>query len=118
MYEPEEKRFAVSFVVSCKKASCIPEEAKCARCLELFVGQSVRKFDTFKISAITTGNGTRQFGVSMMATCKKPDCTLDVPRAVACCTADPDKCEMCMRSIVGHSIREMHGFHLKEIAVV
>jgi hypothetical protein len=118
MYQSTEKRFAVSFIVSCKKTPCIPEEGKCDRCLELFVGHSVRKFDNFKVSAITTGNGSRQFGVSMMATCRKPDCTSDVPRAVACCTASADKCEMCIRSVVGRSIREMHGFHVKEIAVV
>lgn len=118
MYESTEKRFAVSFVISCKKTGCTPEEGKCGRCLELYVGQSVRTFEGFKVSAITTGNGSRQFGVSFAATCKKPDCTLDVPRAVACCTASADKCEMCLSSIVSRSIRELHGFHMKEIAVV
>lgn len=113
-----EKKFAVSFIVSCKNGGCLPAEGKCDRCLEMFVGQSVRKFEDFKISGITTGNGSRQFGVSFLATCRKPDCTLDVPRAVACCTANPDKCEMCLRGIVGRSIREMHGFHMKEILVV
>ena len=118
MYQPIEKRFAVSFVVSCKKTRCVPEEGKCERCLAAFIGRSVRSFDNFKTSGITTGNGSRQFGVSFMATCKKPDCTVEVPRAVACCTASADKCEMCLSSIVGRSIRQMHGFHMKEIAVV
>ena len=118
MYEPIEKRFVVSFIVSCKKMNCTPQANKCDGCLERFVGQSVRSFEDFKVSRVTTGNGSRQFGVSFAAVCKKPDCTLDIPRAVACCTADPDKCEMCLSSIVGRSIREMHGFHMKEIAVL
>lgn len=112
-----EKKLAVSFVVSCKRTNCIPADDKCDACLESFIGRSVRKFDEFACSRITTGNGTRQFGVSFVATCKKPDCTVEIPRAVTCCTASPDKCEMCLRSIVGQSIRQMHGFHAKEIVV-
>ncbi len=118
MYEPIEKKFAVSFIVSCKKTHCFPDEAKCDACLASFVGESVRKFRDFSASRIITGNGSRQFGVSFTAECRKPDCTSDVPRAVACCTAGPDKCEMCLRLIVGRSIRAMHGFHVKEIVVV
>ena len=118
MAEYQDKKFGVSFVVSCKDMRCDAEPDACSACLHSIVGQSVKKFDGFKSSMITTANGSRQFGVSFVATCRKPDCSIDVPRAVACCTANADKCEMCLTTIVGRSVREMHGFHVKEIVVV
>jgi hypothetical protein len=114
----QDKRFVISFVVSCKDMDCRAEEAKCHDCLEGVLGQSIRKFEGLRTSAITTGNGSKQFGVSFTATCRKPDCSATVPRGVACCTSSADKCEMCLATIAGRSVREMAGLHVKEIVVV
>lgn len=114
----QDKRFAISFVVSCKDMDCRAQEAKCHDCLEAVLGQSVRKFEELKTSAITTQNGSKQFGVSFTATCRKPDCAAALPRGVACCTSSADKCEMCLGTIVGRSVRELAALHVKEIVVV
>lgn len=42
---------------------------------------------------------------------------MTTPPAVACCTAGPDKCEMCLATVVRRSVREMHAMHVKEIVV-
>ncbi|MCL4499089.1 MAG: hypothetical protein M1335_02455 [Chloroflexi bacterium] len=113
-----EKAFAVSFVVSCKNMRCEPSEAKCARCIKAIIDEHIRRMASFKCSMATTPNGSRRFHVSFIAMCRKPDCSMSVPRNVACCTAEPDKCELCLRSIVTRGIRSLRGFHIKEIAVV
>lgn len=114
----DEKRFIVSFAVSCKDLRCSPTEGQCDACLESVVGQCVRKFEGFTSSRITTGNHSRQFGVSFTAVCRKPDCTKDLARGIACCTSHPDKCAMCLRTIVGQNVQILENFHMKEICIV
>jgi hypothetical protein len=113
----EEKRFAISCIVSCKNMMCRAEADRCRSCLERVVGESVRKFDDFKASTMTTGHGSKQFGVSFVAACRKPDCSAALARGVACCTANADKCEQCLTTVVGKSIRELAGLHVKEIVI-
>ncbi len=118
MYQREEKQFVVSLIVSCKATHCSPREDDCRRCLESVLGRCVKKFDNFNSSLITTGNNSRQFGVSFTATCRKPDCSPTLARGIACCTSHPDKCAMCLRTIVGQNVHVMREFHVKEICVV
>lgn len=114
----QEKHFAVSLVVSCKDMACKRATDECDRCLEAVVTRELRKYQRFRASRITTANGSRQFGVSLEATCRLPDCAVGLPRAVACCTASADKCEMCLATIISREVRQMRGFHVKEILVV
>lgn len=114
----DQKHFSVGMVVSCKRKDCTPSEGACAHCVESFVGESVKKHDRFALRQITTGNQSKQFAISFDALCKRPDCSDPEAVAGSCCTASADKCEMCLRMIVGRGIREMHGFHAKEISVV
>lgn len=118
MIERPEKRFTVSLIISCKEMGCSPYLGDCNMCLESIISGCVRKFEDFKISQIITGNHSRQFGVSFTAICRKPDCSAGLARGIACCTAHPDKCEMCLRMIVSQDVRVIRNFHVKEIAVV
>jgi len=114
----EEKQFAIGMVVSCKRSDCHVDESLCALCVEGFVGENVRKHTHFALSQATMGNNSRQFVVSFIAHCLKPDCSGAVREPYgSCCTASSDKCEMCLRTIVSRGIREMYGFHAKEIVV-
>lgn len=112
-----EKAFAVSFAVSCKNMKCAPEGLKCTRCIKAIVDDQIRKMSSFRCSIATTANNSKRFNVSFVAVCRKPDCAPRLPRNVACCTASPEKCELCLRSIVMRGIRSLSGFHVKEIAV-
>ena len=118
MSNNEPKMYMISFVVSCKKMSCELEGEKCSQCLEGFVGENIQKHSSFSCSQVTTSNNSKQFVVSLVAHCEKPDCITVLGEEVACCTASPEKCEMCLRSIVNRGIRQMDGFHAKEITVV
>ncbi len=113
----EEKQFSIGMVVSCKRSDCTPEETVCSQCVESFIGENVKKHDQFDLRQITTSNQSKQFSLSFIAHCLKPDCSLPGAEAGACCTASAEKCEMCLRTIVGGSIKEMYGFHAKEIVV-
>ncbi len=113
-----EKQFTIGMVVSCKRSDCVPAEGACSTCVENFVGESVKLHEQFTLRQITTGNQSKQFSVSFVAHCRRPDCTTTYDGAEACCTASAEKCEMCLRTIVSRGIREMYGFHAKEIAVV
>ncbi|RJQ50781.1 MAG: hypothetical protein C4521_13585 [Actinobacteria bacterium] len=118
MIDRPEKRFTVSLIISCKEMTCPAYLADCDMCLESVVAGCVRKFEDFRVSQITTRNNSRQFGVSFTAICRKPDCNAGLARGIACCTAHPDKCEMCLRMIVSQDVRVIRNFHVKEIAVV
>ncbi|MCL5291101.1 MAG: hypothetical protein M1548_01050 [Actinobacteria bacterium] len=113
-----EKAFAVNFAVSCKNMRCEPSEAKCSRCIRAIIDEQIRRMMMFKCTMATTSNGSKRFSVSFVAICRKPDCSPQLPRNVACCTSNSEKCELCLRSIVMRSIRSLRGFHVKEIAVV
>ncbi|MHB0976911.1 MAG: hypothetical protein ACYC1U_06925 [Candidatus Aquicultorales bacterium] len=113
-----EKFFNVSFTVSCKNMRCEPSESKCARCIKSVIDEDIRKMTSYRCTTLTTPNHSKKFGVSFTAVCKRPDCSSSLPRGVACCTANAEKCEMCLRSIVGRGVRSLRGFHVKEIAVV
>ena len=118
MSGPNEKQFAVGMVVSCKRLECQPSEALCDRCVDGFIGENIKKHTHFSLSQVTTGNNSKQFVVSFIAHCLKPDCTGAAGEKYgSCCTASADKCEMCLRTIVSRGIREMYGFHTKEIVV-
>lgn len=113
-----EKQFAIGMVVSCKRFDCELDEALCGHCVEGFIGENVKKHTHFSLSQATTGNNSKQFVVSFIAHCLKPDCAGAPDQSHgSCCTASADKCEMCLRTIVSRGIREMHGFHAKEIVV-
>ncbi len=112
-----EKQFSIGMVVSCKRLDCEANGEACATCIENFIGEDVKKHTNFVLSQVTTGNGSKQFVVSFVAHCQKPDCTVSTPQAVSCCTSSSDKCEMCLRTIVSRSIQEMYGFHAKEIVI-
>lgn len=114
----DEKQFHVSFVVSCKNMKCSRKGPGCSKCIEAIVAEHIYKYADFRSSQITTPNGSRQFGVSFLVTCKKPDCSTGLPPHMACCTGNSEKCEMCLRSIIHRGIILMSGFHAKEIAVV
>ena len=114
----EEKHFSIGMVVSCKRSDCQAEAGVCAHCVQGFIGENVKKHTHFSLSEATTGNQSKQFVVSFIAHCAKPDCTGSPEEFVgSCCTASSDKCEMCLRTIVSRGIREMYGFHAKEIVV-
>jgi len=113
-----EKQFTIGMVVSCKRRDCALDEGACSTCVESFIGENIKFHDRFALRQITTGNQSKQFSVSFVAHCRRPDCTTAFDGAEACCTASAEKCEMCLRTIVNRSIREMYGFHAKEIAVV
>lgn len=112
-----EKSFAVSFAVSCKNMQCEPNEAKCQACIKSIIDAHIRHMNSFKVVPLTTSHGSRRFDVSFIALCRKPDCSESLPRNIACCTASPDKCELCLRSIVMREIHLLDGFHVKEIVV-
>lgn len=112
----EEKQFSIGVVVSCKRSDCELDESKCSNCVETFVGENIKKLERFSLSQITTGNQSKQFAISFVAHCLRPDCSTTSAEG-SCCTGSSDKCEMCLRMIVGRGIREMYGFHAKEIAV-
>ncbi len=114
----EEKTFNINFKVSCKNLRCDKQAEHCYNCLRNFVGQNIIRFSNFRCSQVTTSNNSKQFGVSFLLICIKPDCTVKVPRNVTCCTANPEKCEICLRSIVNNSIIAMEGFHAKELTIV
>lgn len=117
MVPTRDKHFTVSMVVSCKEMSCGLVGEECDACLEAVVAKHLLRHERFRASRITTANGSRQFGVSLDVICRKPDCTADLPRGVACCTASADKCEMCLSTIASRDIRELRSFHVKEIQV-
>ncbi len=112
----EEKQFAVGMVVSCKRGECGSEGEICAGCVQNFIGDSVKKHTHFSLSQATTGNGSKQFVVSFIAHCLRPDCSTTSEMG-ACCTASSEKCEICLRTIVSQSIHQLYGFHAKEIVV-
>lgn len=115
----DRKQFSIGMVVSCKRSDCAPaNEEACSDCVEGFIGENIKKHERFDLRQITTGNQSKQFSVSFLANCLRPDCTTTSDAGDACCTASVEKCEMCLRTIVGQGIREMYGFHAKEIAVV
>lgn len=118
MATKDDKQFSIGMVVSCKRSDCAPAESECAKCVENFVGENIKRHEKFSLSQITTGNQTKQFAISFIAHCLRPDCSVDPNNFGSCCTASSEKCEMCLRMIVGRGIREMFGFHAKEIAVV
>lgn len=118
MRKVAEKTFAVGFTVSCKNLRCTPEDEKCSECIETIIDEQIRLMSNFRCSMITTSNNSRQFNASFTAVCRKPDCTAIDTDYGYCCTANADKCEFCLRSIVVRGIREMNGFHVKEIAVL
>ena len=113
-----EKQFTIGMVVSCKRSDCTQAEEACSTCVESFVGENIKLHDRFALRQITTENQSKQFSVSFNAHCLRPDCTVTSDGGEACCTASAEKCEMCLRTIVSRGIREMYGFHAKEIAVV
>lgn len=117
MASMEEKQFSIGVVVSCKRSDCVLDESKCSSCVESFIGANIKKHDEFSLTQITTGNQSKQFAVSFVAHCLRPDCSATTADG-SCCTGSSEKCEMCLRLIVGRGIREMYGFHAKEIAVV
>ncbi len=113
----QEKVFNISFVVSCKNIKCQKNSIECFDCLNVFVGQHIIKYLNFRFSEIITSNNSKQFGISFNLICKKPDCTKTLPRNIVCCTANSEKCELCLRTIVNRGIIEMSGFHAKELTV-
>jgi len=118
VYTTDEKQFAIGMVVSCKRLDCHADETVCAHCVEGFVGENIKKHTHFSLSQATMGNNSKQFVVSFIAHCLKADCTgAPAEEYGSCCTASSDKCEMCLRMIVSRGIREMYGFHAKEIVV-
>ena len=112
------KQFVVGMVVSCKRFDCQMDKGLCGNCVEGFVGENVKKHTHFSLSEATTSNNSKQFVVSFVAHCLRPDCSV-APDGLSgsCCTASADKCEMCLRTIVSRGIRQMDGFHAKEIVV-
>jgi len=117
MNEREPKFYMISFVVSCKKMSCELDDTGCSDCIEGFVGENIHKHSSFSCSQVTTAHQSKQFVVSLVAHCEKPDCVSVLGEEVVCCTASQEKCELCLRSIVNRGIRQMDGFHAKEITV-
>lgn len=114
----QEKNFSIGMVVSCKRSDCDPGEAVCTSCVSDFIGENIKLYNQFSLRQITTGNQSKQFSVSFDAQCLRPDCSATtITGGEACCTASADKCEMCLRTIVSRGIREMYGFHAKEIVV-
>ena len=112
-----EKQFSVGMVVSCKRSDCAPDEEACANCVGAFVGENLKRHERFTLRQITTGNRFKQFAVSFVVHCLRPDCSAAPAEAGVCCTATAEKCEICLRTVVGQGIREMYGFHAKEIVV-
>ena len=112
------KIFQVSFTASCKNMNCSAPEDDCWSCLRRLISGPIYEMFSYKCNLITTTNLSKKFGCSFLVTCTKPNCDENVPRSIACCTTNPDKCELCLRTIVQKSIRDLHGFHVKEILVV
>jgi hypothetical protein len=112
------KVFQVSFTASCKNLKCKAPEEKCWDCLRTLIDGPIQEMFSYKCNLITTTNLSKKFGCSFLVSCKKPNCDEKVPRNVACCTANADKCELCLRTVVQKSIRDLQGFHVKEILVV